>query len=127
MFAGTRVIDSDGHVMEPDALYETYLDSKFRPQLDELILQKNALHAKNFFGIFQKLDTGRPLGVIDPNVRLTRAGRRPRAEPARVRVARECKWIRQSSASFRSRCRARPGSSASPARALGRDDRRRYR
>jgi predicted TIM-barrel fold metal-dependent hydrolase len=77
VFAGTRVIDSDGHVMEPDALYETHLESKFRPHLDELIRQKNALHAKNFFGFFQKLDTGRPLGVIDPQVRLTRAGRRP--------------------------------------------------
>jgi predicted TIM-barrel fold metal-dependent hydrolase len=77
MFGASKVVDSDGHVMEPDSLYETYLESRYRPDLEELIRQKKALDAKNFFGFFQQLDTGRPLGVVDPRVRLVRAGRRP--------------------------------------------------
>jgi len=77
MFNGNRVIDSDGHVMEPDALYDEYLEAKFRPDLDCIKEQKRRLQAKSFFGFFQQLNTGRPLGVTDPCRRLVRAGRRP--------------------------------------------------
>jgi hypothetical protein len=33
MFNGIRVIDPDGHVMEPNELYDQYLDPKFRRTL----------------------------------------------------------------------------------------------
>ena len=36
MFNGTKVIDVDGHVMEPNELYDHYLEEKFKPDLDEL-------------------------------------------------------------------------------------------
>ena len=36
MFNGNKVIDADGHVMEPNELYDEYIDVKFKPQLDEL-------------------------------------------------------------------------------------------
>ena len=31
MFNGNKVIDADGHVMEPNELYDEYLDQKFKP------------------------------------------------------------------------------------------------
>jgi hypothetical protein len=34
VFNGSMVIDADGHVMEPDELYDEYLEAKFRPQLE---------------------------------------------------------------------------------------------
>ena len=77
MFNGTRVIDSDGHVMEPDGLYDQYLEAKYLPDLEELKCRKAALHSANFFGFFQQLNTGRPLGVPTPSKPLVRAGRRP--------------------------------------------------
>lgn len=77
MFNGIGVIDSDGHVMEPDALYDEYLEKRFAPLLEELKAQKQRLQAKNFFGIFQQLDTGQFLGREAKGKPLKRAGRRP--------------------------------------------------
>jgi predicted TIM-barrel fold metal-dependent hydrolase len=77
MFDGVGVIDADGHVMEPDSLYDEYLDKRFIPFLDELKAQKRRLEAKNFFGIFQQLDTGQYLGRAQRGKPLKRAGRRP--------------------------------------------------
>ena len=36
MFNGDKVIDADGHVMEPNELYDEYIDGEFKPRLDEL-------------------------------------------------------------------------------------------
>ena len=36
MFNGIKVIDADGHVMEPNELYDQYLENKFKPDLEEL-------------------------------------------------------------------------------------------
>lgn len=77
MFDGCKVIDSDGHVMEPDELYDEYLDSRFLPELDSLKRQKARLCAKNFFGFLHLINTGRPLGIPKPAGPLVRAGRRP--------------------------------------------------
>jgi hypothetical protein len=77
VFNGAMVIDADGHVMEPDELYDEYLEANFRPQLEELKRQKALLRARNFFGFFQQLNTGRPLGVTKSVEPLRRAGRRP--------------------------------------------------
>jgi predicted TIM-barrel fold metal-dependent hydrolase len=77
MFNGIGVIDSDGHVMEPDTLYDEYLERKFFPMLEELKAQKERLQARNFFGIFQQLDTGQHLGRAQRGKSLRRAGRRP--------------------------------------------------
>lgn len=71
------VIDSDGHVMEPDGLYDELLESKFLKDLDDLKRHRSELGAKNFFGFFQELNTGRPLGIAAPLQPLKRAGRRP--------------------------------------------------
>ena len=48
MFNGIKVIDADGHVMEPNELYDEYLDSKFKPNLDEL-KKVAATRASKFF------------------------------------------------------------------------------
>ncbi len=77
MFKETRVIDSDGHVMEPDGLYDEYLEPKFAKDLADLKGRRSELGGKNFFGFFQELNTGRPLGITEPNQPLKRAGRRP--------------------------------------------------
>jgi hypothetical protein len=45
MFNQNKVIDADGHVMEPNELYDEYLDPKFKRQAD-------ALPSKFFFGFF---------------------------------------------------------------------------
>jgi len=31
MFNGNKVIDTDGHVMEPNDFYDRYLEAKFKP------------------------------------------------------------------------------------------------
>lgn len=73
--------------MEPDALYDEYLESRFKPDLDELVRQKKRLKAANFFGIFQQIYTGRPLGIPNPTTRLVRAGRRPHGiSPTALRI-----------------------------------------
>jgi len=36
MFNGNEVIDAAGHVMEPNELYDEYLEGRFKPELDEL-------------------------------------------------------------------------------------------
>jgi len=36
MFNGNKVIDTDGHVMEPNDLYDRYLEEKFKPDLEDL-------------------------------------------------------------------------------------------
>jgi hypothetical protein len=77
VFNGVMVIDADGDVMEPDELYDEYLEVDFLPQLEELKRQKALLHARHFFGFFQQLNMGRPLGVTRPVEPLRRAGRRP--------------------------------------------------
>src|ERR1700730_16350774 len=80
MFNGNKVIDSDGHVMEPNGLYDTYLDAKFKPDLEDLKHEAAPRSSKFFFGIFHQLNTGRPLGVPDPDPPLVRTGRNPRAD-----------------------------------------------
>ncbi len=77
MFNGSKVIDADGHVMEPNTLYDEYLEARFKPDLEELKREAAALPSKFFFGIFHRLNTGRPLGVANPERPLVRAGRRP--------------------------------------------------
>ncbi|MGH7934852.1 MAG: amidohydrolase family protein [Candidatus Binataceae bacterium] len=80
MFNGSKVIDADGHVMEPNSLYDEYLDPKFKPDLEELKRQAERLPSKYFFGIFHQLNTGRPLGVPHPDKPLVRTGRTPHGE-----------------------------------------------
>ncbi len=77
MFNGSGVIDTDGHVMEPNALYDEYLESRFKPQLEDLKRETARLPSDFFFGIFHRLNTGRPLGVANPEKPLFRTGRRP--------------------------------------------------
>ncbi len=36
MFNGIKVIDADGHVMEPNELYDRYLEGRFKPDLEDL-------------------------------------------------------------------------------------------
>ena len=36
MFNGIRVIDADGHVMEPNELYDDYLEARFKADLEDL-------------------------------------------------------------------------------------------
>ena len=52
MFNGNRVIDADGHVMEPNELYDEYIDKRFKPQLDELKKVASTRASKYFFGYF---------------------------------------------------------------------------
>jgi predicted TIM-barrel fold metal-dependent hydrolase len=85
MFNGNKVIDADGHVMEPNALYDTYLDSKFRQDLEDLKREAAARPSKYFFGIFHQLDTGRPLGVPNPDKPIVRSGRKPHGETPDMR------------------------------------------
>jgi uncharacterized protein len=80
MFNGNRVIDADGHVMEPDELYDVYLERKFKPDLDELKKIAAARGSRYFFGYFHQLNTGRPLGIANPDQPLLRRGRRPEGE-----------------------------------------------
>src|SRR5258708_32356530 len=80
MFNGIKVIDADGNVMEPKELYEEYLDSKFKPELDDLKKVASTRASKYFFGYFHQLNTGRPLGVAAPDKPLTRTGRKPHGE-----------------------------------------------
>ncbi len=49
MFNGNQVIDADGHVMEPNGLYDAYLDPKFRPDLEDLKREVAARPSKFFF------------------------------------------------------------------------------
>jgi predicted TIM-barrel fold metal-dependent hydrolase len=80
MFNGNKVIDTDGHVMEPNALYDTYLDPQFKPDLEDLKREAAVRPSNYFFGIFHQLNTGRPLGVPHPDKPIVRTGRNPRAE-----------------------------------------------
>ena len=45
-FNGIKAIDADGHVMEPNELYDQYLDPKFRDDLEELKLVAESRRAK---------------------------------------------------------------------------------
>jgi predicted TIM-barrel fold metal-dependent hydrolase len=80
MFDGIRVIDADGHVMEPNELYDRYIDPQFRSDLDELKRLAATRASHYFFGYFHQLNTGRPLGVARVDEPLMRAARRPRPE-----------------------------------------------
>jgi uncharacterized protein len=85
MFNGIKVIDADGHVMEPNELYDQYIDPKFKPELDELKRIASTRASKYFFGYFHQLNTGRPLGVAAPDRPLMRTGRKPHGEKPDVR------------------------------------------
>src|ERR1700719_643430 len=85
MFNSSKVIDADGHVMEPNGLYEEYLEPGLRPQLQELKRQVETMPSKAFFGIFHQLNTGRPLGVPHPDKPLVRTGRNPRGDKPDMR------------------------------------------
>src|SRR5882757_7542926 len=80
MFNGIKVIDADGHVMEPNELYDQYLDSKYKSQLEELKNVAATRRSKYFFGYFHQLNTGRPLGVAMIDKPLMRTGRKPVGE-----------------------------------------------
>src|SRR6516162_4192227 len=80
MFKGTRVIDADGHVMEPNDLYDQYLEAKYKPDLEDLKREAASRPIKAFFGLFHQLNTGRPLGVPVPEKPLVRTGRKPVGE-----------------------------------------------
>jgi predicted TIM-barrel fold metal-dependent hydrolase len=80
MFKGIRVIDADGHVMEPNELYDQYLEAKYKPELEDLRREAATRPAKWFFGMFHQLNTGRPLGVPNPETPLVRSGRKPHGE-----------------------------------------------
>lgn len=51
MFNGNKVIDTDGHVMEPNDLYDHYLETKFKPDLENLKKEAEGRPSKFFFGI----------------------------------------------------------------------------
>ncbi|HEY6395260.1 MAG TPA: amidohydrolase family protein [Candidatus Binataceae bacterium] len=80
MFNGSKVIDADGHVMEPNELYDQYLESKFKPDLEELKKIAATRGSKYFFGFFHQLNTGRPLGIAELGKPLFRSGRKPQGE-----------------------------------------------
>src|SRR5258705_11428680 len=80
MFNGIKVIDADGHVMEPNELYDQYLESKFKPELEELKKIAVTRPSKWFFGYFHQLNTGRPLGVAGVDKPLMRTRRKPHGE-----------------------------------------------
>ncbi|HEY2665053.1 MAG TPA: amidohydrolase family protein [Candidatus Binataceae bacterium] len=80
MFKGTKVIDADGHVMEPNDLYDKYLEAKYKPDLEDLKREAASRPVKAFFGLFHQLNTGRPLGVPNPEKPLVRSGRKPVGE-----------------------------------------------
>ena len=85
MFDGIKVIDADGHVMEPNELYDQYIETKFRPDLEELKKIAATRGSKYFFGYFHQLNTGRPLGVAGGDKPLTRTGRKSHGETPNVR------------------------------------------
>jgi uncharacterized protein len=89
MFNGSKVIDADGHVMEPNGLYDEYLEPGLRPELQELKRQVETMPSKAFFGIFHQLNTGRPLGVPHPDKPLLRTGRSPHGEQPDIRGGRD--------------------------------------
>jgi len=80
MFMGIKVIDADGHVMEPNELYDQYLENRYKEDLDQLKREAAARPSKWFFGLFHQLNTGRPLGVPNPEKPLIRSGRKPEGE-----------------------------------------------
>src|SRR5277367_7068384 len=80
MFNGIKVIDADGHVLEPNELYDEYIEQKFKPELDELKRIAATRASKYFFGYFHQLNTGRPLGIAAPEKQLMRTGRKPDCE-----------------------------------------------
>ena len=71
MFNGIKVIDADGHVMEPNELYDQYLDPKFRADLEELKLVAESRRSKWFFGFFHQLNTGRPKNHLERRLSAT--------------------------------------------------------
>ena len=84
MFNGNKVIDADGHVMEPNELYDQYLEEKFKPDLEELKREVAASVPRNCSSAyFHQLNTGRPLGVPHPDKPLIRTGRNPRRRATR--------------------------------------------
>jgi predicted TIM-barrel fold metal-dependent hydrolase len=85
MFDGIRVIDADGHVMEPNELFDRYIDPQFRSDLEELKHLAATRSSHYFFGFFHQLNTGRPLGVARVEEPLVRAARRPRPERPNLR------------------------------------------
>jgi predicted TIM-barrel fold metal-dependent hydrolase len=85
MFNGCRVIDADGHVMEPNELYDRFIEEKFRADLEELKRIAATRPSQYFFGFFHQLNTGRPLGAVSIEKPLVRAGRRPRGETPDIR------------------------------------------
>jgi len=85
MFNGNKVIDTDGHVMEPNDLYDRYLETKFKRDLEDLKKEAEGRASKHFFGIFHQLNTGRPLGVPHPDKPLVRTGRNPRGDKPDMR------------------------------------------
>jgi hypothetical protein len=80
MFNAIPVIDADGHVMEPNELYDHYLESKYKPDLEELKAIAATRRSKYFFGFFHQLETGRPLGIASTDSPLMRTGRRPQGD-----------------------------------------------
>ncbi len=85
MFNSIKVIDADGHVMEPNSLYDDYIDPKFKADLADLKRDAAARPSKHFFGIFHQLNTGRPLGIPHPDKPLFRSGRKPQGESPDMR------------------------------------------
>ncbi len=85
MFEGSKVIDADGHVMEPNELYDQYIDAKFRADLEDLKKIAATRRSKYFFGFFHQLNTGRPLGAASQDKPLVRSGRRPEGDAPDMR------------------------------------------
>ncbi|HYL58956.1 MAG TPA: hypothetical protein VEU51_08795, partial [Candidatus Acidoferrales bacterium] len=85
MYNGIKVIDADGHVMEPNDLYDRYIESRYKPDLEELKQLAATRPSKYFFGYFHQLNTGRPLGVANPEKPLMRTGRKPHGEMPDIR------------------------------------------
>ena len=85
MYNGIKVIDADGHVMEPNEFYDQYLDRKYKPDLEELKKFAATRPSKWFFGYFHQLNTGRPLGIANRKSRCVRGGRQPKGEQPNMR------------------------------------------
>jgi hypothetical protein len=75
--------------MEPNELYDEYIDSKFKPELDELKKIAATRASRYFFGYFHQLNTGRPLGVATPDKPLTRTGRKEFASSVPKKILHE--------------------------------------
>ena len=85
MYNGIKVIDADGHVMEPNELYDQYIESKYKPDLEEL---KNSRRPGPPNGSSATSISSTPdarSGIANPEKPLMRSGRKPkvRAQYAR--------------------------------------------